>query len=84
MLSPSALSEVGKNVRSPKTQINPPPSSWGRRITCLLLIWFDLNFRHILELIRHVAADVSQVKHITKNANNQMKESFNKAEGKRI
>ena len=46
------------------------------------MVW--LIFQHILELIRHFAAYVRRVMHITKNTNNRMKEGLNKAEGKHI
>lgn len=46
----------------------------------LNVVWF--TFWHILGLIEHVAVDVNQVKNITKNTNDKMKEGFDKVEGK--
>lgn len=46
----------------------------------LNVVWF--TFWHILGLIEHVAVYVNQVKNITKNTNDKMKEGFDKVEGK--
>ena len=46
----------------------------------LNVVWF--TFWRILGLIEHVAVDVNQVKNITKNTNDKMKEGFDKVEGK--
>ena len=46
------------------------------------VVW--LTFLHILGLIECVAVSVNQVKGITKNINDKMKEGFNKVEGKHV
>ena len=50
----------------------------------LTIEMFLLPFLHILELIEHVAEDVKQVKDITKNTNDKMKEGFNRLDGTHI
>ena len=71
---------VGENWRSPKAQINSP-SSCGKEDSMLTIEVFLLPFLHISGLIEHVAEDVNQVKDITKNINDKMKEGFDRMEG---